>query len=662
MARRVMKRLYHSILVLGATLAIIVCAYATLSAQKNTQIKAEESKMITVTAADKNVRRGQTFAIDLDLSNNTGLISLYLTLTYDDTVMKLVDVQRGPALERLTMTNTNTQTGAGYGIQPFNIMWDGSTKDKTEGTIVRLVFDTYITSKIGVYPINLTYDPVNTNSEYKTPVPILINSSKVNIKRGKFAVKWQDYDGTELKYQEYNNPDATPIPPTDPTRTEDDCYTYIFDGWKGVISDDEETLIYSATYKSIPKTYSVFYYVDGYGAENKPNGIIDTSTDEEFFTAKECAYGEKVDTSLLPYKEHYTFVGWFTNPTFTQQFLENKMGTEDLYLYGYFKYNIREDEYPTIRLGIPEIIDDVAYLDVFIEDNNGINGMVLTLDYDRTGLSFKGFKQGEALDDLQFDTTNTEEGLDVEEFKFYWESNANSYQEGRILTLMFDVITEDAGIYDITFTYEPGQDATYVNTNSEIWYTLLEIIRSYVGIGTIDHWRCEVNDTDGVYVDVKSSTQLPIDVELFVELVTSQIQVNKEYFVQEVGENMEIKAIYEVYMKRNGEKYEPNCDLTVKIKLTEQQKELRKLGFYYVHTDGIWNIHDYTLEEDIEASSTLLVYNTNHLSNWAIVGEIPAESTGVASVTIVLMPILLAIATMAYALIMIGKGGKIKAS
>ena len=74
-----------------------------------------------VTVQSKTVHRGQTFSIDVELSQNTGLISLLLTLDYDDTVMTLKDVVQGSALNSLTLTTTNVDTEQGYGIKPFNI-------------------------------------------------------------------------------------------------------------------------------------------------------------------------------------------------------------------------------------------------------------------------------------------------------------------------------------------------------------------------------------------------------------------------------------------------------------------------------------------------------------------------------------------------------------
>lgn len=53
------------------------------------QAFADSSSIPVVTVQSKTVHRGQTFAVDVNLSNNEGLISLFLTLNYDSKVMTL---------------------------------------------------------------------------------------------------------------------------------------------------------------------------------------------------------------------------------------------------------------------------------------------------------------------------------------------------------------------------------------------------------------------------------------------------------------------------------------------------------------------------------------------------------------------------------------------
>ena len=78
-----------------------------------------------------------------------------------------------------------------------------------------------------------------------------------------------------------------------------------------------------------------------------------------------------------------------------------------------------------------------------------------------------GFEKGETFDNLQFDTTNTESGLDVEEFKFYYEYSENTYETGVFLKLKFRLLSDaETGLYGVTFTLKNNNDATYRISNS----------------------------------------------------------------------------------------------------------------------------------------------------------------------------------------------------
>ena len=200
-----------------------------------------------VTVENKTVHRGQTFTIDVDLTNNEGLISLYLTLNYDSSVMKLLNVEQGNALSSLTFTNTNTQTELGYGVLPFNMLWDGRKSDNSNGNIIRLTFESFSTAEIGTYPITLTYDATNTNSEYGKPIAINIVNGSVTIIKGEFEAIYYDWDGTELYRKDYNADDVPSYVGNLPSRDTDKYYSYEFTGyWKGIVSDDKNVLKYQA--------------------------------------------------------------------------------------------------------------------------------------------------------------------------------------------------------------------------------------------------------------------------------------------------------------------------------------------------------------------------------------------------------------------------------
>ena len=609
-----------------------------------------------VTVESKTVHRGQTFTIDVDLTDNEGLISLYLTLDYNSSAMKLVNVEQGDALSTLTFTNTNTQTELGYGILPFNMLWDGRNSDGTNGNILRLTFESFSTAEIGIYPITLTYDQANTNSDYGKPIAINIVNGSVNLIKGEYEAIYYDWDGTELYRKDYNADDVPSYVGDLPSRETDKCYSYEFIGWKGIVSEDIHVLKYQADYRLTPIVYQVFYYVDGVN-EDSFDGIV---TADDYYKALEVPYGTYLENTY-PVKSRYVFSGWFKDDKCTIPFTENFMPAENLSLYGYFVYDIRTTSIPKIQMNMTENNDDTFTVNANMVVNTGFNGMVLTLGYDRTVLEFLGFEKQDTFSALQFDTTDIETaaGYDVDNFKFYYEHSENTFETGLFLTLKFRIRDNSAvGMYDVTFTLG-NTDATYINGLNGIRYTEIEIIGTQIPVGKIHQW--ERSAEDNADITVTSDDGMPADTTLNVSLVPSNKHNIENKTVEEVaGEDMELKAVYSIKLLRiidNAEvEVQPSGVLSIKLKLTSSQQALSHISLYYVKDNGEM------VRVNCARNGNVLQFETDHLSWWAIVGEKTTASGQITNATVMLitMPILLAIATMSYALIIIGKNRKKK--
>ena len=281
-----------------------------------------------ITVENKRAYCGQTFAVDVVLSGNEGLLDLYLTLFYDKNVMELTGLERGDALSGLTFTATNTDTEEGYATVPFNMLWDGTTIDRSNGTIVTLIFESYITTPAGDYPITLTYDVENTNKGYQDPIAVDVRNGTANLVTGDFWAAYYDWNGTELFRKEYRDGETPSYEGTTLARQADERYSYEFIGWKGIVSDEESTLKYEADYRFVPKKYQAFYYVDG--VENDSfDGILTT---DDFWTAEEVNYGAYLENEY-PTKPRYVFSGWYTDAECTLPFIETRMPARDISLY-----------------------------------------------------------------------------------------------------------------------------------------------------------------------------------------------------------------------------------------------------------------------------------------------------------------------------------------
>lgn len=609
---------------------------------------ADAEAEVAVAMSEKTVHRGQTFAVDVTVTRNTGLISMLLKVDYDDDAFTLIRVERGAGLPAMTMTTTNVNTPDGYNVHPFQVLFDATSTITDEGVIARFVFESNFDAPMGDYTISLDYDASNTNSAYLTPVALDTTDGLIHLESGEFAARYVDWDDAVLYYRDYNEGEVPAYQGDLPHRDADERYTYEFIGWQGDITDDAGILQYRAQYAETPRVYSLFYYVDG---------LVDNPDSEytaaDFYMAKEVAYGSDVDLDIVPKRKNYTFVGWFADEELTKPLVSLSMPAKDARVYGYMRYNVRTGDIPKIRLSYREISETEIEVNVNLTYNPGLNGMVLTLDYNRDDLRFAHFTRGLALDQMQFATTNLDGGLDQDVFRFYWEGAENTTDTGNILSLVFDVSSSENGVFPVSFTYDETHDATYVNDEGEIWYTRLDIVGTSVPVGERYHWNEPVGD---VHIDVTSVDGKPLDVELLVKV--ADVKVADESMTRLQNQNLEIKNMYSINLMRNGEVVSSETDLRIGIGLTPEELESQHLGLYYVDSNGRLVEYDFTVEDDAA------IFSMRNIEYWVLVGDAPRatidKSWTPETIRTVLLPSLLSLAAIAYALILLAQNNKYK--
>ena len=604
-----------------------------------------------LSSQNQTIHRGQTFDVDVNLAENTGILTLYLTVKFNHDVFKLVNVQQvRQSLAELNMEHS----GSGYDYIDertggFNLFWDGSKADSTNGTIVKLTFQSSLTAPLGTYPIELVVDDENTTSAYNVQANVQATSPQITLIEGAYIVVWHDWNGTPVENTnitghpyndltggyEYNSEESLNFEtdfPNNPTRAEDNMYTYQFEGWEGAVwrgdvPEDSSVIYFVAKYTSTPKTYVVWYYVDGLGVDNTPDGEI---TEEELYTAKETAYGSNIDDRVLPYKQNYTFYGWFTDANFSHRLVAPLMPAEDVNLYGYFKYNIREEDIPVIQLVYRETVttgdmENIAYIDVNITKNYGLSSLMITLsEYDTENFTFCGFEKGEIFKQMSFFTTYYEGDDYPENFNFSWNNSYNnSYETGRLLVLKFKFNSDATpGAYEVVMTGD-NHNTTYVN-NDEIWYSEIEFINTKIPIGKTNHWIEEIHDEDSI-IEVESEDYVPYNVELVVRLLSNDVEsiIDSDALREILTGNLMVHNLYEIYFQQNATKltqeqftqFFGNKNVVVKIKLSALQLSCKNLDIYYVDDEGKMNLYDSKIEKGY------LVFETNHFSNWALVGD-----------------------------------------
>ena len=619
-----------------------LCVFLMISlSQEIMHVSAAEEKDPSVPmiwVENKTVHRGQTFEVEVYLDQNSGLVSLMLELEYDKTVMELVGIVRGDALSSHTFTTTNVDTDEGYLVSPFYLLWDGRAQDHSVGKLVTLKFMSKIDAEIGDYPVTINYDRKNTHIEYGQPCDVQINNGVVTFIKGEYSVKYLNYDGTLLFEKDYNEDTVPSYGGQIPTRPTDECYSYEFVGWRGVVSDSPNVICYEADYRLTPQIYQVFFYVDG-----------------EYFNAMSCPYGEFVDMSQIPSKKNYVFDGWYTDEALTHRVTSLQMPSGDIVLYGQMKFNIRENPIPEIALSLDRIDSGYAYVTVDILSNPSISGLVLTLDYDKSALTFEGFERGEAFSTLQFDYTNTDAGYASDPFRFYWEHSSNTVETGRLLTLKFKINDEAvSGVYSVTMMYEPTADAVYVDEIGNLSYTKLNITGARIPVGEIYYWNEEIEDVTDVIVECPRG--MSADTVLRIEIVTANLDISNEQIQALIAPNMELKAGYTVELLQNNVKVQPNGVITVKIKLTDAQMLCSDLRIYHVDDDKNMTFYESKVEDGY------IVFETDHLSYWVIIGNTFEEASGQGDASmptnshiIIIAFALLAICCMAFCLIMMAQ-------
>jgi hypothetical protein len=242
---------------------------------------------------------------------------------------------------------------------------------------------------------------------------------------------------------------------------------------------------------------------------------------------------------------------------------------------------------------------------------------------------------------MQFDTTNTAD-LSVDNFKFYFESATNNYENGYFLRLYFKIKPNvEEKTYYIGFDYDYHTDATFVDNAGEIKYTMIEFYNAEVPVGEIYHWAVEFGDSR--IVDITSEDGKPINVYLKVDLVTDNIVLDEDLIRSQVGHGMYLSSAYQIRLNQNRKEIQPNTTLTIKIKLTDNEQK-GKIKFYYLNDNNELSSHEFKVENGY------LVFKTNHLSNWVIFNNYSENSYNPNMAFLVGMPIILAIATMLYAL------------
>ncbi|MBQ3737269.1 MAG: InlB B-repeat-containing protein [Candidatus Methanomethylophilaceae archaeon] len=128
----------------------------------------------------------------------------------------------------------------------------------------------------------------------------------------KYAVKFYDWDGTELSSTDYDfgTPADSIVRPADPVRQKDAQYEYLFSGWAPGITDVSSDSSYMATYSRELRTFTITW-------KNFNGEILETDTDVQYGSIP--VYDGSIPLKPQDVKDRFEFTSWDPQLTFVTQ-------------------------------------------------------------------------------------------------------------------------------------------------------------------------------------------------------------------------------------------------------------------------------------------------------------------------------------------------------
>ncbi|MGN0813782.1 MAG: InlB B-repeat-containing protein [Candidatus Coproplasma sp.] len=535
---------------------------------------AETGHTATVTVESKDVRRGQVFTVDVELTETDGLAALMLEIdrnSYDRTAFSLLKAENGDALQGSTFSVTNLNTSYDES-DSVRFLWDSTATNGVTGTLLTLTFASYSSTEPQDFDLTLKVVEENCLHALEVRSQVYVNVAKISVHAGAFKAEYYS-DGVLLYQNEYDADEEPGYVGETPTRAEDEGYTYEFSEWEQQPSQDDRLNIYHAVYTATPKLHNLYLYVDGELADGY-----------EYYT------DQTLDLTV-PTKDSYVFCGWYTEQEYLNKFTASKMTAGDLRLYGYFKIDKRDENIPVVQTSVAQDGNDVEVL-LEITENTGLVSLVLTLQYDKANLTFTAYKiWQEGLAQLNLATTNTGATApsvgDFEgDFKFYYDGfsrNENDYTTGKMLTLYFTINDEaPKGLYEIGFEYMEGDkpQATYLTEEKQNKYTDVLIGSVYAEKGRLD---CLEDETDGVRIKIETDGGFGLTKRLEITDVTGQYVATRLQDAADVMENtQQIKSVYDIRLFSNDIEVQPDGKLQITLTVGENPEQYS----YFVYDEN----------------------------------------------------------------------------
>lgn len=134
----------------------------------------------TLFMGTKQTVLGETIEMPIYLSENPGIITIMLSVTYDSRTLKLKNVRNGTVFE-----DTHAHFGYDLTLQPFTLYWENALARKnnnSNGELAILEFEVLQSAPAGEAEIHLEYEPSSTIDMNLVDVPFQADSGTIFIR------------------------------------------------------------------------------------------------------------------------------------------------------------------------------------------------------------------------------------------------------------------------------------------------------------------------------------------------------------------------------------------------------------------------------------------------------------------------------------------------
>ena len=151
-----------------------------ISVKNEERIKqADQEGIPAVIVSNANARPGDKITVTATIVNNPGILGMSMTLSYDENVMRLIEVENGDAVKDVLNLSSSNELKSGC-----IFLWDGeniTSEQIIDGEILTMEFEINESAPIGKSPVLLISDKDGIVDNDLEPKDLTIDNGFVTI-------------------------------------------------------------------------------------------------------------------------------------------------------------------------------------------------------------------------------------------------------------------------------------------------------------------------------------------------------------------------------------------------------------------------------------------------------------------------------------------------